>query len=112
MDADGCGVRHHAGAGAGTANRKEGGAGDRQRQLQLVPPLKTAAGDARAVQAVLQQRYGFETTLLLNATRAQIVSALNVYRALRQRSWQERRGGKVGGQFIASSQGLFVFHCR
>jgi len=45
-----------------------------------VAHLKTAVNDARAVQAVLQGRYGFETTLLLNATRAQIVSALNVYR--------------------------------
>src|ERR1039458_3448768 len=45
-----------------------------------VPPLQTATNDARSVQAVLQQRYGFETTLLLNATRSQIVSALNAYR--------------------------------
>ncbi len=45
-----------------------------------VTHLKTATNDARSVQAILQQRYGFETTLLLNATRSQIVSALNVYR--------------------------------
>ena len=45
-----------------------------------VTPLKTATNDARSVQAVLQGRYGFETTLLLNATRSQIVSALNAYR--------------------------------
>jgi hypothetical protein len=45
-----------------------------------VPPLKTAINDARSVQSVLQGRYGFETTLLLNATRSQIVSALNAYR--------------------------------
>ncbi|MGA2195435.1 MAG: caspase family protein [Bryobacteraceae bacterium] len=47
---------------------------------QHVTPLRTATNDARSVQAVLQQRYGFETTLLLNATRSQIVSALNSYR--------------------------------
>src|ERR1022692_3583313 len=45
-----------------------------------VTPLRTAANDARSVQAVLQGQYGFETTLLLNATRSQIVSALNSYR--------------------------------
>ena len=45
-----------------------------------VPPLQTAINDARSVQSVLQGRYGFETTLLLNATRSQIVSALNAYR--------------------------------
>ena len=47
---------------------------------QFVPRLKTAVADARAVQDLLKQRFGFETTLLLNATRDQIVSALNVYR--------------------------------
>jgi len=47
---------------------------------QYVTPLKTAANDARSVQAMLQGRYGFETTLLINATRSQIVSALNAYR--------------------------------
>jgi uncharacterized caspase-like protein len=45
-----------------------------------VAPLRTATNDARSVQAILRQRYGFETTLLLNATRSQIVSALNAYR--------------------------------
>jgi len=47
---------------------------------QYVAPLKTATNDARSVQALLQGRYGFSTTLLLNATRSQILSALNVYR--------------------------------
>src|ERR1035438_511998 len=63
-----------------------------------VTPLRTAANDARSVQAVLQGQYGFETTLLLNATRSQIVSALNSYRrnlgadsSLRS---EERRVGK------------------
>ena len=47
---------------------------------QHVTPLRTATNDARSVQAILQGRYSFETTLLLNATRSQIVSALNSYR--------------------------------
>src|ERR1039458_6645054 len=47
---------------------------------QHLTPLRTATNDARSVQAVLQQRYGFEETLLLNATRSQIVSAPNAYR--------------------------------
>jgi hypothetical protein len=45
-----------------------------------VAALKTATNDASSVQAVLQGRYGFQTTLLLNATRSQIISALNAYR--------------------------------
>jgi hypothetical protein len=45
-----------------------------------VAPLKTAAEDARAVEAALRQRYGFETTLLLDADRRQVVSALNSFR--------------------------------
>jgi len=36
------------------------------------PPLQTGMNDARSVQSVLQARYGFETTLLLNATRSQM----------------------------------------
>jgi len=52
---------------------------DQYRQL---PVLNTAARDASAVAAVLQQRYGFQTTLLLDAqaTRAGIVNALSQYR--------------------------------
>lgn len=42
--------------------------------------LKTAEADARQVAALLKESYGFETQLLLNATRAQIVSALSAYR--------------------------------
>jgi hypothetical protein len=46
-----------------------------------LPKLKTAAADARKVERVLRETYGFiQTTLLLNATRAQIVSALSSYR--------------------------------
>ncbi|HEX8457061.1 MAG TPA: caspase family protein [Pyrinomonadaceae bacterium] len=47
---------------------------------QQLPKLKTAEEDARQVASLLREFYGFETKLLLNATRGQIVSALNVYR--------------------------------
>jgi len=47
---------------------------------QQLPKLKTAEEDARQVASLLREVYGFETKVLLNATRAQIVSALNVYR--------------------------------
>ena len=42
-----------------------------------LPRLRTAVADAREVEQVLRTRYGFETTLVLNATRYQILSALN-----------------------------------
>lgn len=42
--------------------------------------LTTAESDAKAVEAILREQYGFETHLLLNATREQIISALNNYR--------------------------------
>lgn len=45
-----------------------------------LPRLKTAEADARAVAVLLKDSYGFETNLLLNATRAQIISALAGYR--------------------------------
>jgi formylglycine-generating enzyme required for sulfatase activity len=41
--------------------------------------LKTAEADAREVAALLKEAYGFETRLLLNATRGQIISALSAY---------------------------------
>jgi uncharacterized caspase-like protein len=47
-----------------------------------LPRLKTAEADARVVAALLKDAYGFETKLLLNATRSQIVSALSSYRLL------------------------------
>jgi hypothetical protein len=40
-------------------------------------PLKSAASDATAVSSVLQSRYGYQTTVLLNASRLEILSALN-----------------------------------
>jgi uncharacterized caspase-like protein len=47
---------------------------------QALPKLKTAVGDAQAVANVLHDQFGFEPTLLLNATRQQIIAALNDYR--------------------------------
>ena len=47
---------------------------------QSLPKLKTAAADAREVERVLRETYGFQTKLLLNATRSQIVAALYAYR--------------------------------
>jgi Caspase domain/Sel1 repeat len=47
---------------------------------QNMPNLASAENDARALQRVLQERYGFKTRLLINATRADILGALNEYR--------------------------------
>jgi hypothetical protein len=49
-------------------------------EYKNLPRLKTAEADAQAVAAVLRERLGFEVELLLNATRQQIVGALNRYR--------------------------------
>lgn len=47
---------------------------------QSIARLETAESDATVIGAILRERYGFQTNLLLNATRQQIVSALNAYR--------------------------------
>jgi Caspase domain/Sel1 repeat len=47
---------------------------DEYRQL---PRLNTAVNDAREIDRTLKARYGFKVTLLLNADRYQILSALN-----------------------------------
>ena len=47
---------------------------------QYMPNLDTAVNDARSVDKVLRERYGFKTRVLENATRAQLLSALNDYR--------------------------------
>jgi len=47
---------------------------------QFVPRLKTAENDARATSEILREKYGFESKLLLNATRQQILAALGEYR--------------------------------
>jgi hypothetical protein len=44
------------------------------------PDLSSAAADARKVAEVLKRRYGFETRVLANASRFDILSALNEYR--------------------------------
>jgi len=43
-------------------------------------PLKNAVADATAVSQILQNRYGFEVTLLKDATRKDILTALNDFR--------------------------------
>ncbi|OSM04330.1 putative peptidase C14 caspase catalytic subunit p20 [Magnetofaba australis IT-1] len=45
-----------------------------------LPRLKTAVSDARAVAQVLEQRYGFQTRTLENASRGEILMALTAYR--------------------------------
>jgi uncharacterized caspase-like protein len=45
-----------------------------------LPKLGTAATDARAVERVLRDSYGFQTRLLVNATRSEIVAALSDYK--------------------------------
>jgi len=44
-----------------------------------LPKLTTAVKDARAVAYVLRESYGFQTRLLVNARRSQIVEALSAY---------------------------------
>ncbi len=46
-----------------------------------LPALETAVNDARAVAEVLQQQYGFEVNLLTDASRGDIIEALDTYRA-------------------------------
>ena len=47
---------------------------------KLLRPLKTAVADAREVARVLEQDYGFQVRLLLNATRYDMLAALNELR--------------------------------
>lgn len=47
---------------------------------ESLPVLKTAIADARAVARLLSSAYGFETELLLNATRADMIKAFSRYR--------------------------------
>ena len=46
-----------------------------------LPKLETAIADAKAVSNLLREKYGFKVTMLTNATRYQILSALNKLRA-------------------------------
>jgi hypothetical protein len=45
----------------------------------FMPKLSTAVKDARAVAYVLRESYGFQTRLLVNARRSEIVAALSDY---------------------------------
>lgn len=45
------------------------------------PDLRTPSNDARAVAEVLDKEYGYKTQLIVDATRYQVLSALNDYRA-------------------------------
>ena len=47
---------------------------------QHLPPLLTPRNDAQEIALVLSDQYGFKTQLLLDATRDQIVGALDRYR--------------------------------
>jgi formylglycine-generating enzyme required for sulfatase activity len=47
---------------------------------QYAPRLKTAVSDAREVDRVLSQKYGFKTKLVINGTRKDILNAINDYR--------------------------------
>ena len=49
-------------------------------EYKHLPNLKTAADDARAVADILRDTYGFDVTLLINATRADIIEALDDFR--------------------------------
>ncbi|HYA85943.1 MAG TPA: SUMF1/EgtB/PvdO family nonheme iron enzyme [Nitrospirota bacterium] len=47
---------------------------------QQLPKLKTAVNDAREVERVLREKYGFRTKLLTNASRKNILGAINDFR--------------------------------
>ena len=46
-----------------------------------MPNLKTAVADAEAISEVLESRYGFSVTKLINATRYDVISAMSELRA-------------------------------
>ena len=63
-------------------------------QYEHLPDLQTAASDAGAVAELLQLKYGFEVTLKINATRRDILSAVNQLRATlteKDRSYTKKR---------------------
>jgi uncharacterized caspase-like protein len=51
------------------------------QEYQHFPNLDTPVNDARTVDKILREKYAFKTTLLLNANRYEILSALNKLRA-------------------------------
>jgi hypothetical protein len=46
-------------------------------EYEYLPDLDTSGNDAKTVAEILKEKFGFETTLLLNATRYQILSEMN-----------------------------------
>jgi predicted nuclease with TOPRIM domain len=50
-------------------------------EYKSLPKLKTAVNDAREIARILEKDYGFKVRLLLNATRYEILAALNDMRA-------------------------------
>ena len=50
-------------------------------EYRNMPKLKTAVADAKAVSRVLQDRYGFSVTTLINATRYDVIGAMSDLRA-------------------------------
>ncbi len=49
-------------------------------QYTELPKLSTAVNDAKSIAEILTKKYGFKTTLLVNATRYDILSSLNAMR--------------------------------
>jgi len=49
---------------------------------KYIRPLQTAAKDAYDINLILQRNYAFKTKLLINATRAEILDAINYYRTI------------------------------
>lgn len=74
-------------AGAATADDSDFAGGGHHALIignndyKHLPKLQTAVNDAETVADLLARRYGFKTTLLLNATRMQTLLALNRLRA-------------------------------
>jgi len=51
-------------------------------KYKYFPPLKTAIQDAKDVADILEKEYSFKTKVLTDATRTEIVNALNQYRRI------------------------------
>jgi len=47
------------------------------QKYDQLPALKTSVNDAKAVDSILRTRYGYKTTLLINANRHQVMTAFN-----------------------------------
>lgn len=49
-------------------------------KYQVLPHLRTAGNDARSMAKLLEEKYGFRTELIFDATRADILRAISQYR--------------------------------